>query len=122
TSAATSAPAAAKTIVAGVPVTELPQTQAISSSTLAARALADSGVALLASLVNIVCVSADPSIPSISGSGVIIDSRGIILTAAHVAQFFLLQDYLGPNTVTCLVRDGSPARRAYIAEPVYISP
>jgi S1-C subfamily serine protease len=53
---------------------------------------------------------------------VIIDSRGIILTAAHVAQLFMLQDYLGPNTVTCLIRTGSPARRAYLAEPIYVSP
>jgi S1-C subfamily serine protease len=72
--------------------------------------------------VNIVCVSDDPSIPTISGSGVIIDSRGIILTAAHVAQFFLLQDYLGPDKVECIIRTGSPARRAYVAEPIYVSP
>ena len=52
----------------------------------------------------------------------IIDSRGLILTAAHVAQLFLLQDYLGPNTVACLIRTGSPARRAYLAEPIYVSP
>lgn len=94
----------------------------ISTTTVAAQELAGSGANLLKSLVNIVCLSSDPSIPSISGSGVVIDSRGIILTAAHVAQMFLLQDYLGQNTVTCLVRDGSPARRAYTAEPIYVSP
>ena len=76
----------------------------------------------LDALVNIVCVSGDQNIPSISGSGVIIDSRGIIMTAAHVAQLFLLQDYLGPNKVICIVRTGSPARRAYLAEPIYVSP
>jgi hypothetical protein len=89
---------------------------------VAAEDLTAAGGKLLKSLVNIVCVSSDPSIPSISGSGVIIDSRGIILTAAHVAQLFLLQDYLGPDKVECIVRTGSPARRAYLAEPIYVSP
>ena len=111
-----------KTVVAGVPVTKLPTTPTVSSSALAAQQLDGAGSHLLASIVNIVCLSGNPSIPSISGSGVIVDSRGIILTAAHVAQLFLLQDYLGPNQVTCLVRDGSPARRAYTAEPIYVSP
>jgi hypothetical protein len=101
--------------------TQLPTT-APGNSQLAAEDLTISGGKLLKSLVNIVCLSGDSSIPSISGSGIIIDSRGIILTAAHVAQFFLLQDYLGPNKVTCLVRTGSPARRAYFAEPIYVSP
>jgi S1-C subfamily serine protease len=93
-----------------------------SPQAVAARELNSSGSKLLRSLVNIVCVSNDPSIPSISGSGVLIDSRGIILTAAHVAQLFLLQDYLGTSKVQCLVRAGSPARRAYLAEPIYVSP
>jgi S1-C subfamily serine protease len=86
-----------------------------------AQSLTASGSKLLGSLVNIVCLSGDPSIPSITGTGVIIDSRGIILTAAHVAQLFLLQDYLGPNKVQCIIRTGSPARRAYVAEPIYVS-
>jgi hypothetical protein len=109
-------------VVAGVPVTELASPSIVSTTTLAARALAGSGADLLKSVVNIVCLSGNSSIPSISGSGVIIDSRGIILTAAHVAQLFLLQDYLGPSQVQCIIRDGSPARRAYTAEPIYVSP
>jgi S1-C subfamily serine protease len=96
--------------------------ESAASTVIPAQELDASGGQLLKSLVNIVCVSSDPSIPSISGSGVIIDSRGIILTAAHVAQLFLLQDYLGTNKVACIVRDGSPARRAYLAEPIYVSP
>ena len=111
-----------KTVVAGNAVTELPSTTSVSSSALAAQKLDSAGADLLQSVVNIVCLSGNPAIPSISGSGVIIDSRGIILTAAHVAQMFLLQDYLGPSKVTCIVRSGSPARRAYTAEPIYVSP
>ncbi len=101
--------------------TQLPETSPANSQ-VAAEDLTASGGKLLKSLVNIVCLSGDSSIPSISGSGIIIDSRGIILTAAHVAQFFLLQDYLGFDKVTCLIRTGSPARRAYFAEPIYVSP
>jgi hypothetical protein len=91
-------------------------------SVVQARELAAAGGSLLRSTVNIVCVSGNPSIPSISGSGVIIDSRGIILTAAHVAQVLALEDYLGPRQVSCIIRGGSPARREYLAEPIYISP
>ncbi|MDR3547863.1 MAG: serine protease [Candidatus Pacebacteria bacterium] len=122
TSSAPASGTTAKAAAAKSAVSKLPGSSSIASSTLAAQALAGSGADLLKSIVNIVCLSSNPSIPSISGSGVIIDSRGIILTAAHVAQLFLLQDYLGPDTVTCLVRTGSPARRAYIAEPIYVSP
>lgn len=95
---------------------------ALSTTTVQARGLSATGGDLLKSIVNIVCVSQVSSIPSISGTGVIIDSRGIILTAAHVAQLFLLQDYLGTDKVQCLIRTGSPARRAYYAEPIYVSP
>jgi hypothetical protein len=44
------------------------------------------------------------------------------MTAAHVAQLFTLEDYLGSDKVSCIIRDGSPARRAYLAEPIYVSP
>ena len=72
------------------------------------------------SLVNIVCDINTPSGQFLtSGSGVIIDSRGIILTNAHVAQFLLLKE--GATTTSCSVRTGSPASTAYSAELVYIS-
>lgn len=115
TSTASKAPGAAVTAIDAAPAGP-------AASVVAARQLDSAGAGLLKSLVNIVCVSADPSIPTISGTGVMIDSRGIILTAAHVAQLFLLQDYLGPDKVECIVRTGSPARRAYLAEPIYVSP
>ena len=114
---ATSTPKTTKaTSIASVPAAS------IVVPNIPAQELTASGAQLLKSLVNIICISGNPSIPSISGSGVIIDPRGIIITAAHVAQFFLLQDYLGSDKVECLVRTGSPARRAYFAEPIYVSP
>lgn len=70
-------------------------------------------------LVNIICYSSTASgVHSISGSGIIIDPKGIILTNAHVAQYFLL----GDRNVSCTIRMGSPAIDEYKAALIYISP
>lgn len=74
-------------------------------------------------LVNILCSSTGSALKkSISGSGVIIDSRGIILTVAHVGHYFLLEDYPEEGSADCIIRTGSPAKTAYDAELVYVSP
>lgn len=74
-----------------------------------------------AAVVNILCVTETGGpLNSISGSGVVIDSRGIILTNAHVAQYFLLKDYPRPNFVNCTVRIGNPAEPKYKAELVFL--
>lgn len=73
-------------------------------------------------LVNILCLSQGGGVGSISGSGVMIDSSGVILTNAHVGQFFLLKDYPTPNNITCSIRTGSPAEDRYRGELLYISP
>lgn len=54
-----------------------------------------------------------------SGSGVIIDPRGIILTNAHVAMDFLFQDWPNPSLTECTVRTGSPASPSYKAKLLY---
>jgi hypothetical protein len=59
---------------------------------------------------------------SISGSGVFIDSRGIVLTNAHVGQYFLLADYPTHGDVDCVLRTGSPATDAYRAKLLYLPP
>ncbi|KND51255.1 MAG: hypothetical protein ABA06_03020 [Parcubacteria bacterium C7867-001] len=82
----------------------------------------DTTIGLLrGSLVNIICASNDKSLHSISGTGVVIDSRGLILTVAHVAQYLLLKDYPQDNGSSCVVRAGSPAENSYRADLVYIS-
>jgi len=74
-------------------------------------------------LVNILCYSTgSPLKKSISGSGVIIDSRGIIITVAHVGHYFLLEDYPEEGNSDCIIRTGSPARDAYDAKLIYVSP
>lgn len=76
-----------------------------------------------AALVNIICTTktAGP-FESISGSGIIIDPRGVILTNAHVAQFYLLENYPTPGFVECVIRTGSPARPMYRAELMFLPP
>lgn len=73
--------------------------------------------------VNIICTSMrGGSFEPLSGSGIVIDPRGIILTNAHVAQYLLLQDYQGKNFLTCIGRTGSPAVPAYTLKFLYIAP
>jgi len=73
-----------------------------------------------AALVNILCRS-NGSIRPISGSGVIIDPRGVILTNAHVAQYVLLSENPAIN-ISCTIRTGSPARAAWAASVLYMPP
>lgn len=69
-------------------------------------------------VVNILCTAKGTgAFQPISGSGIIIDERGIILTNAHVAQYFLLE-----KEINCVVRTGSPARATYRAELLFIPP
>lgn len=74
---------------------------------------------LRSALINILChAPAGSGLHSISASGVFIDPKGIILTNAHVAQYFLL----GNRNISCTIRSGSPATDHYNAALIYISP
>ena len=76
-----------------------------------------------AALVNIYCRSqSGETIRLATGSGVIIDPRGIILTNAHVAQNFLFENAPTFGNTDCIIRAGSPASPFYDAEILYISP
>lgn len=82
-----------------------------------AIALDASASALRSALVNIICyVPEGTRLHSISGSGVFIDSKGIILTNAHIAQYFLLAN----RDISCVIRSGSPATKSYSAALIYI--
>jgi S1-C subfamily serine protease len=73
--------------------------------------------------VNLYCrLKAGRKIFSSTGSGVFISERGVILTNAHVAQFFLIAGKKGRVTGRCSVRTGSPAKEQYIASVLYFPP
>ena len=74
-------------------------------------------------IVNIFCTTkSGGSFKPTTGSGVIIDERGVILTNAHVAQYFLLENYLTEGFINCVIRTGSPAIPLYKAKLIFISP
>ncbi len=79
--------------------------------------------ALRNATVNIFCTSktSGPFNP-ISGTGVIIDPRGVILTNAHVGQYLLLKDIYEKDFVNCSVRTGSPATLKYHVKLLYLPP
>lgn len=72
-------------------------------------------------LVNILCFAQGGKVDPISGSGVIIDPRGVILTNAHVAQFILLASRKEIN-LSCVIRTGSPARGTWTVDILYMPP
>lgn len=76
-----------------------------------------------AALVNIICTSRrGGAFNLISGSGVTIDPRGVILTNAHLGQYFLLQDFPTSGNINCVIRTGEPARNRYKATLLFIPP
>lgn len=72
-------------------------------------------------MVNILCTTKIGGyFNPISGSGVVIDKRGVILTNAHVAQYMLLKNYGTKDFMTCVARTGSPATPSYKVELLYL--
>jgi hypothetical protein len=72
--------------------------------------------------INIFCTTKYGDLSPISGTGVVINENGLILTNAHIAQYFLLKDYREKDYLKCVGRTGSPAYPKYNLELVYISP
>ncbi len=73
-------------------------------------------------VVNILCTPKGSELSPISGTGVIIDPSGIILTNAHLGEYWLLKDFREKNFLECIARTGSPAYPKYHTELIYISP
>lgn len=71
------------------------------------------------STVNILCSRIiGNAIQKTTGSGVVIDPSGIIITNAHVAEYFLLAQ--SGNNTSCYIRTGSPAINSYKAKLIYL--
>ncbi|HRH26550.1 MAG TPA: serine protease [Parcubacteria group bacterium] len=71
--------------------------------------------------INILCTTKYGDLSPISGTGVIISSNGLVLTNAHIGQYFLLKDFREKDYLKCVGRTGSPAYPKYNLELVYIS-
>lgn len=77
----------------------------------------------LVAIVNIICIfTTQKYIRTTTGTGFFVSPDGVILTNAHVAQFFLLENTDTFGDTECIVRSGSPASPKYTAELLYISP
>src|SRR3989344_171008 len=112
-------PTSKKNVVLSTPAAASVTVFAPASSPPSQQEFEASSAVLRAALVNIICyVPPGSGLRSISGSGVIIDAKGIILTNAHIAQYFLLADH----GVSCVIRSGNPATNKYTAALMYISP
>lgn len=76
--------------------------------------------AAVPAIVNIICLpQKDSNRGGVTGTGIIIDSGGIVLTNAHVAQYIALKDYPVTGALSCVLRTGSPARPAFNADVLY---
>jgi hypothetical protein len=74
------------------------------------------------SLVNVICrVHTGRKIRTTTGSGIIIDQKGIVLTNAHVVYTYLLDKAYDAQSVSCTIRTGNPAKDKFKAVPLYIS-
>jgi len=74
-------------------------------------------------IVNIVCTRKfGNKITASTGSGVIISSKGTVITNAHVGQFVLLEDELGKSFMDCALYQENIPTFGYRADVLYISP
>jgi len=89
-----------------------PQTPAILSAELNTK--------VRKTIVNIICGNQGSALSGITGSGVIISPKGIILTNAHIGQYFLLENSSASGYMNCQIRTGDIAEPAYDAKLIYI--
>jgi len=76
-----------------------------------------------AATVNVLCtIKSGNTTKVVTGSGVVVDPRGVVLTNAHVAQFFLLVDNYPTGVTTCSVRTEDPFEDPFEAKLLYLPP
>ncbi|OGZ03988.1 MAG: hypothetical protein A2648_00085 [Candidatus Lloydbacteria bacterium RIFCSPHIGHO2_01_FULL_41_20] len=76
---------------------------------------------LRGNIINIFCTTkTSGDFEPLSGSGVVINDKGIILTNAHMGQYFLLKNYRMKDFMSCIGRIGSPAMPFYMLELLYL--
>jgi len=108
-----------KETVASLPVTPTPPPAPPPLYDTPPRQFDDINKEIARAVVNILCLpqQGSPIDSGATGSGVIIDPRGVILTNAHVAQYVLFSER--PELrMHCTIRVGSPAQPRYIARVI----
>jgi hypothetical protein len=124
--ASSTPPKAASTAIKKVQATTTATAATQASQTLVATAPAPDFDAINKiardAIVNILCTTKGGELSPISGTGIIISPGGLIITNAHIGQYFLLKDFTQKDFLTCIARTGSPASPKYNLELVYISP
>jgi hypothetical protein len=106
------------------PVTPVPPAAQVTSSTPTTAPVSEKNnltveEKIKQSVVNIYCSrTVGGRIQKSTGSGVMIDAGGVILTNSHVAEYFLLAQ--NGNNTSCSIRTDSPAKNSYKAKLVYM--
>jgi S1-C subfamily serine protease len=99
------------------------QKASVIESVLSDSVTTASDLNLEGSIVNIYCTyRKDKYIRTITGTGFFINSNGVILTNAHVAQFLLLEHIPKMGKSECTIRTGAVATATYNVDLLYISP
>ncbi len=105
------------------PAAPLPSASTPTTVPLPTKSIEEINTSTRDALVNIICMTAAGGpLNALSGSGVFVDSRGVILTNAHVAQYLLLSNYPQSRSIECVVRTGAPAAPKYRAKVLFIPP
>lgn len=105
-----------------LPLLPQPEKSAPPPRPLPAVSLTELNKKVRQTIVNIICTTrSGGSFNPITGSGVIISQKGIILTTSHIGQYFLLEGSPKASFLDCVIRNGDIAENAYDAELIYIS-